>query len=600
MNEKIFWYLTLLFLFNLASSLPVEDKLSIKRVFQKRAVDITPFAHYPRPEGCSSPPNAVSVGLHMDLYNYPYLYVKNPRSGFTNDTESNADGETDGDSAGGIEGRAGQCWNPEYQDPNFPRYGYKKYGSFGSSDHVNGEISWDHNEFREGCKPIMARLPTAYNYPAKITFSNFTMVLSGYFKPKSTGLYKFEIHADDFILFNFGSKNAFECCNREESIDNFGPYVAYAMWPNEADQELEVYLFEDSYYPIRLFYNNRDYHSKFMVGFYPPNTEEITYDFDGYLYMLDDTGNECKDSIRYKTVCDDDVVDDTTFSTQYSTIMEPGGGTEVITIYYIRMKCEEEDCIGQWDPINNICYTPEDCANDGGYWNGDMCDQSCKMEGGIVNPDTGDCDKSCIESGGFLDENGNCDTTCRDDGGMLVEGQCDYQCKEAGGILVGDHCDTTCVDSGGKLNEDGTCDHSCRDQGGQLDENGECDTSCKDSGGMLIEGECDTSCKDEGGQLDENNECDTHCKDQGGIIDENGNCDTSCKDSGGKLDENGACDTSCRDEGGIIDENGNCNTTCRDDGGIIVGDHCDTSCRDAGGILIEDHCDTTCRDSGGK
>ena len=128
MNEKIFWYLTLLFLFNLASSLPVEDKLSIKRVFQKRAVDITPFAHYPRPEGCSSPPNAVSVGLHMDLYNYPYLYVKNPRTGFTNDTDSDADGETDGDSAGGIEGRAGQCWNPEYQDPNFPRYGYKKYG----------------------------------------------------------------------------------------------------------------------------------------------------------------------------------------------------------------------------------------------------------------------------------------------------------------------------------------------------------------------------------------------------------------------------------------------------------------------------------------
>ncbi|SCV17390.1 uncharacterized protein CGFF_04952 [Nakaseomyces glabratus] len=478
MNEKIFRYLTLLFLFELARSLPVEDKLNIKKVFEKRAVDFTPFAHYPRPEGCSSPPNSVSVGLHMNLYNYPYLYVKPSTKGmFTNDTNSDADGETDGDSAGGIEGRAGQCWNPEYQDPNFPRFGYKQYGEFGASDNVNGDISWDHNEFTEGCKPVLAALPPGYNYPDEITFSNFTMVLSGYFKPKTSGVYKFELKADDFILFNFGAKNAFECCNREESIDNFGPYVAYAMWPNQADQELEVYLFEDSYYPLRLFYNNRDYHSKFKIGFYPPGQTTITFDFDGYLFMLDDTGNECRDSIRYRTVCDDKVVDDTTYSTRYSTSMVPGGGSDVITIYYIRMKCEEEDCLGQWDPINNVCYSPDDCADDGGYWNGQMCDQSCKLEGGIVNPDTGDCDKSCIESGGFLDENGNCDTTCRDDGGMLVEGQCDYQCKEAGGILVGDHCDTTCVDSGGKLNEDGTCDHSCRDQGGQLDENGECDTS---------------------------------------------------------------------------------------------------------------------------
>ena len=125
MNEKIFRYLTLLFLFELARSLPVEDKLNIKKVFEKRAVDFTPFAHYPRPEGCSSPPNSVSVGLHMNLYNYPYLYVKPSTKGmFTNDTNSDADGETDGDSAGGIEGRAGQCWNPEYQDPNFPRFGY--------------------------------------------------------------------------------------------------------------------------------------------------------------------------------------------------------------------------------------------------------------------------------------------------------------------------------------------------------------------------------------------------------------------------------------------------------------------------------------------
>ncbi|KAJ9569030.1 hypothetical protein LTX96_0004538, partial [Nakaseomyces glabratus] len=190
MNEKIFRYLTLLFLFELASSLPVEDKLNIKKVFEKRAVDFTPFAHYPRPEGCSSPPNSVSVGLHMNLYNYPYLYVKPSTKGmFTNDTNSDSDGETDGDSAGGIEGRAGQCWNPEYQDPNFPRFGYKQYGEFGASDNVNGDISWDHNEFTEGCKPVLAALPPGYNYPDEITFSNFTMVLSGYFKPKTSGVY---------------------------------------------------------------------------------------------------------------------------------------------------------------------------------------------------------------------------------------------------------------------------------------------------------------------------------------------------------------------------------------------------------------------------
>ncbi|XDT50339.1 Hypothetical protein J6890_01236 [Nakaseomyces glabratus] len=285
------------------------------------------------PLGCASSVPTTRKGLSMEIYSYDHR-----KKG------------------------SSPCWDAAYLDPNYPRTGYKTHRLISKVDGVTGNISFQFHAAKS-CKSELGYLPPAYNYTKPLTLTNFTMLLYGYFKPKITGYHTFSIKADDLLFLNFGAGNAFDCCQRESSADNFGNYQAYAIWGSKnAKNELTVRLDAGIYYTIRVFFNNRDYYGALSFTLMTEFSEEIVTDFSEYFFSLDDTDLGCPALIYYNTSCAS-VDESTILDVDYKTETE---ATNIIpitkTIYHIGIPCGASTTTnkcgsGFYDPLGNKCVT---------------------------------------------------------------------------------------------------------------------------------------------------------------------------------------------------------------------------------------------------
>ncbi|XDT08476.1 Hypothetical protein J6892_00970 [Nakaseomyces glabratus] len=293
--------------------------------------DITPNIES-HPQGCSPvDTSGIKPGLKMDLYRFP---ITPPGTG---------------------------CWSWDWLTvtPDFPRSGYWKWPKIAEVDGVVGPLHLDSGHTT--CDPFTSVLPLGFNYLQSITTTNFTMVLHGYFVPKQSGKYTFEFKADDALLLNLGSGNAFSCCDYNNSQYNQGEYLAYAIW-SKNNQTATLYLEKGIYYPIRVFYHNRCCGAYMDVVYYFNDSPIPNRDFSGLLFSIPDS-DSCDANIGFDETCSS-INTITTYSTQYITTSPPSGTPITSTIYYIATSCnntpEKPRCpTGFYDPFNNVCYMPD-------------------------------------------------------------------------------------------------------------------------------------------------------------------------------------------------------------------------------------------------
>ncbi|XDT06877.1 Hypothetical protein J6897_04703 [Nakaseomyces glabratus] len=316
------FFICLLLIIQCASAYNFENIFLEKRDFSSNAPNY--------PVGCSpSVGTQLTPGLSLEVYAYP------------------------------MDGNNGYCWNATYKDPEFPRSGYLKNKLLGKADGVVGPLNFLAKN--KDCSPKVDTLPAGFNFPQPITVTNFTMVLFGYLAPKQSGKYTFKLLADDLLLLNLGATNAFDCCNREATKNNLGEFLAYNLWPNQ-DKNVTVYLEKGVYYPLRLFFNNRDGGSQLDFSYYFNDSPAPLTDFSGMFFSVPD-GAECPARIGYQLNCRS-INSTTTYSTQYVTTALGANELPVTsTIYYVATPCADQAnnpvCKeGFYDPVNKKCYIP--------------------------------------------------------------------------------------------------------------------------------------------------------------------------------------------------------------------------------------------------
>ncbi|KAL2706743.1 Flocculation protein FLO9 [Kluyveromyces marxianus] len=215
--------------------------------------------------GCAPNKNSVSKGFDVSYYHYPLI----PRKGNP------------------------KCFDfdPIYSQDSYLHGGYQTYGGglLGTS-HAVVDLSFKSNINDRCSLPTKANMPTNYNYNQPITLTNFSMLITGYFYAQKSGSYEFMLDVDDLAYVNIGAGSAFDCCNREISVSDPGPFDLSAIWP-ASKKSATVNLSEGFYYPLRIFYINRQGIAGLSVSF--KDADGIIHEnFDGYIYSAPD-GNEC-------------------------------------------------------------------------------------------------------------------------------------------------------------------------------------------------------------------------------------------------------------------------------------------------------------------
>ena len=229
----------------------------------------------------------------------------------------------------------GWCFSSEYEKYDYQHGGYLTYsgGKFGSATGITDVSLAIYPP--ELCTPHVGTLPSNFNYNEEFTISNFTMLLTGYFRPEMSGNYTFTLKADDLAYLSFGAGNAFDCCGETESVSDPGGFDLIVVWRAADDMSGTVTydLQAGVYYPLRLLYANRDYYGVLSLTFQDPNGV-VHNDFTDHIYQFPDEALGCANEIQTTTN-----VWTGTYTTTYSTSVFTSVGTDgfgtVETIYYV-------------------------------------------------------------------------------------------------------------------------------------------------------------------------------------------------------------------------------------------------------------------------
>ena len=243
-------------------------------------------------EGCR-PLTQGTKGFDLSLYHYPFSDM----------------------TAG-----AGKCYSNDYQTTEYQQGGYATFGGglFGTAEGIE-DLSLD-IQLNSHCRPVKGNLPSNYNYADQIDVSNFTMLLTGYFMPQETGTYKFTLYADDLAYMSFGAGNAFDCCGMEESVSDPEAFDLIVLWKSNNDYSGQVsYTLEGGvYYPLRILFANRDYHSFLKLTFEDPNGNVYT-DFTNHIFQFPDEADGCPNNIKETTTVWSETYTSTTATSVYIT-----------------------------------------------------------------------------------------------------------------------------------------------------------------------------------------------------------------------------------------------------------------------------------------
>ncbi|KAG0654961.1 hypothetical protein C6P45_003212, partial [Maudiozyma exigua] len=230
----------------------------------------------------------------------------------------------------------GNCWTSDYLEPGYMNGGgYVTYqgGFIGSSSGItNLDFNYRTNDV---CKANEGILPENFHYEKSITLTNFTMLLTGYFYAETSGIYKFNLEADDLAYLSFGAGNAFDCCGMKDSVTDPGNFDLIVLWNSESHSgEQNFFLDAGVYYPIRLLYANRDSSGLLSLTYTDPMGDEHS-DFNEHVYQFSDEKGGCANEVRYSTTSWSGTYTTTYSTTTYTSTGTDGYGT-IETIYYIR------------------------------------------------------------------------------------------------------------------------------------------------------------------------------------------------------------------------------------------------------------------------
>ena len=243
-------------------------------------------------EGCR-PLTQGTKGFDLSLYHYPF---KDMTAG------------------------SGSCYSNDYQTEEYQQGGYATFGGglFGTAEGIE-DLSLD-IKLNSHCKPVKGDLPSNYNYPDQIDVSNYTMLLTGYFMPQETGKYTFTLYADDLAYMSFGAGNAFDCCGMEASVTDPEAFDLIVLWKSNNDYSGKVsYNLEGNvYYPLRILFANRDYHSFLKLTFEDPNGNVFS-DFTNHIFQFPDEADGCPNNIIETTTVWSESYTSTTATSVYIT-----------------------------------------------------------------------------------------------------------------------------------------------------------------------------------------------------------------------------------------------------------------------------------------
>ncbi|KAG0678849.1 hypothetical protein C6P43_000477 [Kluyveromyces marxianus] len=192
-------------------------------------------------------------------------------------------------------------FDPVYVQYSYLHGDYQTYGGglLGTSKGVT-DLSFSLGE-RDSCNPpVNGKLPANYNFNDPITITNFSMLITGYFYAQKSGEYEFSLdYVDDLSYVNIGAGKAFDCCHKQISVTDPGPFDLSTIWPKTSDTAT-VTLFEGFYYPLRIFYINRQSLAELKISFKDPDGI-VHHNFDGYIYSVPD-GHECPAIVTTTTI----------------------------------------------------------------------------------------------------------------------------------------------------------------------------------------------------------------------------------------------------------------------------------------------------------
>ncbi|CDO93407.1 unnamed protein product [Kluyveromyces dobzhanskii CBS 2104] len=246
--------------------------------------------------GCSPLSNLKYPGFEVTYYHYPLAPIGN--SGC-------------------------YAYDNTYQSESYQFGGYETYGG-GVIDKSYGVTNLNFKStYQDSCStPHKALLPSNYNYNTPITTTNFSMLITGYFYAPKTGSYDFILnYIDDLSFLNVGAGKAFDCCQLAGSVSNPAPFDLSVVWPQSANT-VTTYLLGGYYYPIRIFFVNRQGLAGLTVSF--KDADGVLHDtFDKFIYSFKD-GEECPVPVHTTTKPWDG-----SGTSTYTTVSEypDGGGT---------------------------------------------------------------------------------------------------------------------------------------------------------------------------------------------------------------------------------------------------------------------------------
>ncbi|BAP72130.1 flocculation protein FLO9 [Kluyveromyces marxianus] len=225
--------------------------------------------------GCAPKKDSPVKGFDISYYHYPMIPSKGSNKCFT--------------------------FDPVYVQYNYLHGDYQTYGGglLGTSKGVT-DLSFSLGE-RDSCNPpVNGKLPANYNFNDPITITNFSMLITGYFYAQKSGEYEFSLdYVDDLSYVNIGAGKAFDCCHKQISVTDPGPFDLSTIWPKTSDTAT-VTLLEGFYYPLRIFYINRQSLAELKISFKDPDGI-VHHNFDGYIYSVPD-GHECPAIITTTTI----------------------------------------------------------------------------------------------------------------------------------------------------------------------------------------------------------------------------------------------------------------------------------------------------------
>lgn len=219
--------------------------------------------------GCD--PKVVTSGFTVSYYSLPLIGTKSP------------------------------CYNPAYSSSAYLHGGYQTLGSglLGTSSGVTNLTFDTGSTGFTSCGVVNQKMPSNYNFDKTISTSNFSMLMTGYFYAPTTGTYSLNLASiDDLAYINVGAGNAFNCCQISSSVSNPGNFSLYAIWP-QTQNYVTIGLVGGYYYPLRVFYVNRNYIGGMKFYFTTPDGVLHT-DWTGYIFSAQD-GARCDVQPKYST-----------------------------------------------------------------------------------------------------------------------------------------------------------------------------------------------------------------------------------------------------------------------------------------------------------